>query len=92
MKEEIAHFVKTCIKCQMNRASYQKQAGLLQLLPILLGPWHSVSMDFIISLPESQGYDAIFVMVDRFSKVAYMVPLLETATTLETTKLFLNAW
>ena len=34
IKEEIAHFVKTCVKCQMNRASYQKQAGLLQPLSI----------------------------------------------------------
>ena len=92
MKEEIAHFVKTCVKCQMNRASYQKQARLLQPLPIPPRPWHSMSMDFITSLPESQGYDAIFVMVDRFSKLAHMVPIVATATTLETAKLFLNAW
>ena len=92
MKEEIAHFVKTCVKCQMNQASYQKQTGLLQPLPILPGPWNSVSMDFITSFPESQGYDAIFMMVDRFSKLAHMVPTLGTATVLETAKLFLNAW
>ena len=92
MKEEIAHFVKTCVKCQMNRASYQKQAVLLQPLPIPPKPWHSVSMDFITSLPELQGYDAIFVMVDRFSKLAHMVPTVGTATALETAKLFLNAW
>ena len=91
MKEEIAHFVKTCVKCQMNRASYQKQVGLLQPLPILPGPWHCVSMDFITSLSELQGYDAIFVMVDRFSKLAHMVPTMGTATALETAKLFHNA-
>ena len=49
-------------------------------------------MDFITSLLESQGYDAIFVMVDRFSKLAHMVPTVGTATALETAKLFLNAW
>ena len=92
MKEEIAHFVKTCVKCQMNRASYQKQAGFLQPLPIFPGPWYSVSIDFITSLPELQGYDAKFVMVDRFSKLAPMVPTLGTTITLETPKLFINAW
>jgi hypothetical protein len=56
------------------------------------GPWHSVSMDFITSLPKSQGYDVIFVMMDRFSKLAHMVPAVGTATTLETAKFFLNAW
>ena len=92
MKDEIAHFVKTCVKCQLNRASYQKQAGLLQPLPIPPGPWHSVSMDFITSLPESQGHDAILVMVDRFSKLAHMVPTRGTVTAYETAKLFLDTW
>ena len=49
-------------------------------------------MDFITTLPESQGYDAIFVMVDQFNKLAHMVLTMGTATTLETAKLFLNAW
>jgi hypothetical protein len=42
-------------------------------------------MDFITSLQEPQGYDAILVMVVQFAKLAYMVPIVETATTLETT-------
>ena len=89
MKEEIAHFVKTCMKCQMNRVSYKKQAGLLQPLPILLGPLYNVSMDFIImSLSELQGYSVIFTMVDWFSKLAHMVPNVGTTTALETAKLF----
>jgi hypothetical protein len=35
MNEEIAHFVKISIKCQMNQTSYRKQVGLLQELRIL---------------------------------------------------------
>jgi putative transposase len=38
MKEDIVHFVKTCVKCQLNRASYQKQANFLHPLPIPSGP------------------------------------------------------
>jgi putative transposase len=91
MKEEIVHFVKTCVKCQLNQASYQKQAKFLQPSPILSGPWHSVSMDFITSLPKSQGYDAILVMVSRFSKLAHMVPTVGTTTALETAYLFFKA-
>ena len=70
MKEDIAHYVKTCITCEANRASYRKQVGLLRPLPIQDGPWECVSMDFITSLPESRGSDAIFVVVDRFCKLA----------------------
>jgi hypothetical protein len=41
-------------------------------------------MDFIISLPEPQEYDAILVMVVRFAKLAHMVPIVGTETALET--------
>jgi len=41
-------------------------------------------MDLITSLPESHGYDAILLMVERFAKWAHMVPIVGTATALET--------
>ena len=31
-------------------------------------------MDFIIELPPSEGYDAVFVCVDRFTKMAHFIP------------------
>ena len=34
----------------------------------------SVSMDFIVQLPQVQGYNGIMVVVDRFSKYAVFVP------------------
>jgi hypothetical protein len=49
-------------------------------------------MDFITSLPESRGSDAIFVVVDRFSKLARMEPTKGTATAFETAVLFFNVW
>ena len=44
----------------------------------------NASMDFITNLPQSEGYDAILVKVDWFSKLAHMVPTLGTTTALET--------
>ena len=32
-------------------------------------------MDFITELPESTGYTEIWVIVDRFSKMAHFIPL-----------------
>ena len=85
IKEDITHFVKAWMKCQVNRASYQKQGGFLQLLPIPSGPWHSICMDLITSLLKSHGYDTILLMVERFANLAHMVPIVGTATALETT-------
>jgi hypothetical protein len=31
-------------------------------------------MDFIVGLPESEGYNAIWMEVDRLSKIRHLVP------------------
>ncbi len=64
LKDSVEEYVKTCLICQQNRTINKKQAGLLQPLPIPEGPWESVSMDFMVSLPPSRGFDAIMVVVD----------------------------
>ncbi len=45
-------------------------------------------MDFIVSLPPSRGFDAIMVMVDRFSKMAHFIPTKDEATAQEIGRLF----
>jgi hypothetical protein len=80
LKEDAEEYMKTCLICQQNRVLNKKQAGLLRPLPIPEGPWESVSMDFMVSLPPSKGFDAIMVVVDQFSKMAHFIPTKESAT------------
>jgi hypothetical protein len=48
--------------------------GLLQLLKILKWKWEEIGMDFIVGLPRTQsGYDSIWVIVDRLTKVAHFI-------------------
>jgi len=35
----------------------------------------SIAMDFITELPESEGCDQLWVVIDRFTKMAYFLPL-----------------
>jgi hypothetical protein len=41
-------------------------------------------MDFMVSLPPSKGFDAIMVVVDRFSKMAHFIPIKDEAMAQET--------
>jgi hypothetical protein len=45
---------------------------------------------FVVSLPPSKGFDAIMVVVDRFSKMAHFIPTKDEATAQKTGRLFFS--
>jgi len=50
--------------------------------------WSHISADFITKLPLAQGYDALLVVCDRFSKIAYFIATTEKTSAEELAKLF----
>ncbi|KAH0606477.1 uncharacterized protein H6S33_004138, partial [Morchella sextelata] len=47
-------------------------------------------MDFFVSLPESEAYTRIGVIVERFTKITYFIPLKTEATIKELSHIFLQ--
>ena len=81
MKQDIARYVSECDVCRRVKAGHQRPAGTLQPLAIPGWKWDKVEMDFVTGFPRSQkGNDAIFVVIDRFSKVAHFLPVKEKIT------------
>jgi hypothetical protein len=79
MKRAIAEYVALCDNCQRVKEEHQRPAGLLQPLKIPHWKWEEINMDFIVGLPTTQsGYDSIWVIVDRFSKVPHFIPVKTT--------------
>jgi IS30 family transposase len=74
MKRDIAKYVSLCDTCQRVKTEHQRTARLLQPLKILEWKWEEIGMDFIVGLPRTQaGYDSIWVIVDRLTKVAHFI-------------------
>jgi hypothetical protein len=81
MKKDVAAIVALCDTCQRVKAEYQRPAGLLQPLKVPEWKWEEIGMDFIVGLPRTRdGYDSIWVIVDRLTKVSHFIPVKTTYT------------
>nr|GFB98084.1 putative reverse transcriptase domain-containing protein [Tanacetum cinerariifolium] len=79
MKADIATYVSKCLTCAKVKAEHQKPLGLLVQPKISEWKWDNITMDFVIKLPKSsQGYETIWVIVDRLTKSPIFTPIRET--------------
>ncbi|SJL18204.1 uncharacterized protein ARMOST_21782 [Armillaria ostoyae] len=74
MKKDIKAYVGGCETCQQTKSSNKAKSAPLYPNTIPTEPWTHISIDMITGLPESNGHDALLVIVDRFSKAIILVP------------------
>jgi hypothetical protein len=70
----IPRYLRNCDTCARMKPARHAPYGFLKPLPIPQRRWESVSMDFIVGLPESSCFEAILVVVDRLTKMAHFLP------------------
>ena len=76
MKANIVGHVACCDICIRIKVEHQRSIGLLKPLDVLMWKWESVSMDFIVGLPQTpKDHDSIWVIVDRLTKVAHFIAM-----------------
>jgi hypothetical protein len=88
LKASVIAFVQSCEFCQQAKSEHVRLPGLLQTLPVAEKAWSVVSLDFIEGLPKSRSYNAILMVVDKFSKYGHCIPLAHPFTALSVAKLY----
>ena len=92
MKKDIEEYVKGCAACQANKINtHPRKPALSPIYGEMTEPFETVSMDFIVKLPSSRGYDTILTVTDHdCSKAALFIPCNETINAEGVAKLYLQ--
>ena len=90
LRSDVISYVRTCPTCQEMKSDNRAKAGLLQPLEIPDRKWAQVTTDLVTDLPESSGYTAIAVFVDRFTKMVHFAPCTKEVTAQEYARLFVD--
>lgn len=78
MKRDVERIYKRCVTYKHAKSKVLSQSMYTPLL-MPTEPWTDISMDFLLGLPRiKKGNDSIFVMVDRFLKMAHFIPCHKT--------------
>ena len=64
MSHNIESYCKSCGICTTSKDANSKLTGLLHSLPIPDRPWQSIGLDFMGSLPKSNNFDYLLVVID----------------------------
>jgi transposase InsO family protein len=90
MRRKVEKYIKNCTICQQDKPSRHLPYGNLQSIQAPTKPWEWVTIDFIVKLPISSGFDSITVITDRLTKYIHLIPSKETMDAPELAHLFLT--
>jgi hypothetical protein len=88
MQGQICKYITGCDLCQRTKPRQEKPRNPLHPHEIPSQPWEHISIDLITSLPESNRFNAILVMVNRFSKMILLVAIRNTLTSFQTAEIY----
>jgi len=90
MWKDVDQYVRNSHSCQRSRSCRHSTIGVLRPWPVPEKPWEDSLMHFVVGLPECEGFDAVWVVVDRLSKMRHFIPCHTTIDALGLAKWFLN--
>jgi hypothetical protein len=85
LKSDIEEWVRNCDICQRTKVIHKKPHGELKPIDPTPRPWGVITSDLITGLPPCHGYDSIWTVTDKRTK---MIHIHETKSTLDAEGLY----
>jgi hypothetical protein len=90
LRTDVWAFVQNCATYIQAKPDRSRYPSLLEPLPVLASSFEVITLDFIEGLPQSSSFNAIWVVVDKFSKFSHFVPLKHPFTVASLAKVFMD--
>jgi len=88
LHQNVGKYIISCITCTISKPTINKQ-GMYTPLPTPSWPWEYISMDYTWSLSSTKhGNNCVFVVIEKFSKIAIMAACKKSITVEDNAKLF----
>ena len=91
LRKNIEAYIKGCDTCQKVKAKNSSTTTPLHPNEIPSSPWEIISIDLISPLPQSEGKNTILVVIDQFSKMIHLFPVMNTITSKGVATIFHNS-
>jgi len=89
-QEDMAKYMAGCIRCQKAKADRHSRQTKLVPMPTGERSFEEIAMDFVGELPKSEGFNAILVVTNRFTKVQHYIPAKTTWTVSDVAAIYIN--
>src|SRR5260221_1190719 len=86
----VAKFIMGCDACNQTKTFPMQKVGKLIPNKVPDQCWQVISVDMIGELPDSKGYNAVLVVVDRLSKQIHTIPTVTSLDSAGVARLFLK--
>lgn len=90
MRADVPRHVQSCSTCAQAKPNRSGNPGLMQPILVPRQSWEVISLDFVEGLPLSGAANAIFMVVDKFSKFANFIALRHPFSATSVAQLFMD--
>ena len=90
MPKDIKQYLRNCHTCHRSKSRRHAPYGTLNPLAVPNRLWEDITVDFVKGLPESEGFNAIMMVVDSLGKLRPLIMCRDTVDAKATALLYLR--